>query len=76
MSLDKRLIAGGPAPYVFTGVTDGLVLHWNANASQSYPGTGTSVTDLSPSNITGSYSGSLSWLVEVQVIGILQVGGF
>jgi len=62
MSLGKRLIAGGPAPYVFTGVTDGLVLHWNANAYQSYPGTGTSVTDLSPSNITGSYSGSLSWV--------------
>jgi hypothetical protein len=62
MSLGKRLIAGGPAPYVFTGVTSGLVLHWNANASESYPGTGTSVTDLSPSNITGSYSGSLSWV--------------
>jgi len=62
MSLDKRLIGGGPAPYSFGGVTDGLVLHWNANVPQSYPGTGTSVTDLSPSNITGSYSGSLSWV--------------
>lgn len=49
-------------PYSFPGVTDGLVLHWNANVLDSYPGSGSSVTDLSPSNITGSYSGSLSWV--------------
>ena len=42
---------GGP---VIPGVTDGLVLYLDAAVPESYPGTGTTWTDLSNSKYTGS----------------------
>jgi hypothetical protein len=42
-------------------VTSGLVLHYDAGIPESYPGSGTSVTDLSGSNITGTLGGGVSY---------------
>lgn len=45
-----------PAPYV----TDGLVLYFDPSNSSSYPGTGTTVFDLSGNNLNGTMT-NVSW---------------
>ena len=55
MSLGKKLINIESAPD-YGVVTSGLVLHWNANASASYPGTGNTIYDISNSGT--AYNGT------------------
>ena len=46
----------------FSPVTSGLVLWWDAGKTSSYPGSGTTITDLSSSGLTGGLNGSVSWV--------------
>lgn len=54
MTLRRRLFMGGPAsPNI---VTSDLILYWDANDTNSYPGTGTTVYDISNSGT--AYNGT------------------
>lgn len=43
-----------PSPVIYNFVTNGLTLYYNFGDSASYPGSGTSVNDLSPNGYTGT----------------------
>jgi hypothetical protein len=43
-----------PSPVIYNFVTNGLTLYYNFGDSTSYPGSGTSVNDLSPNGYTGT----------------------
>ena len=55
----SKWLATGMTPCSY--VRNGLILHYDFTRSDCYPGTGTTVTDLSPQGLNGTLSGSYTF---------------
>jgi hypothetical protein len=56
-------------------VTDGLVLHYDFSNLASYPGSGTTITDLSASNNTGTVSNDMDiYLMSAMDKPVILIG--